>query len=578
MRKEQIVAGLKNRGAGHTLARLLLLNQKTPSIPESGVIWHGDADPERNKKGNTPVLADLKPITDTCPNLRMFLGGSGPAIDCNELFVQYEAIQAMIEMAQTVKPESNEAKPESNTNLNVVILPTPGRDDQVLTEAMSKQFRKVSSVNHFSRVYKPKINTPSIHVIRIAFQNPTAEKLKEHIEKLNEADILIIPGGNAYFALRRWRVVGQAFLDAIYSAAKRGCVIAGGSAGALIVADCGFLADDGKQGMRQQGLGICLPNILLTPHAEKPFLKPADVEKDPSKAGINPFAVGINPIAVRDMNAPEEKTRLYKLTQSLAEVAKEARRRNAKLKPAALAIDNWAALMLYGNGEDCKFKVFRLKEVSAPKIIPWCTNKLRNPGCTKIIPPSSLKPNSADKASSLKPNSSDKNGVSYEFATDLTGVPGVLVIHPVEEKAETNNKWTRTRQAACQAKKKTTPSVTEGKRQVQENPRRKKICLPDSGKLSDFVPAQSESPKNDHCYPLSDEKLSEFLLDKQSADGPRDDQTASCDGPEQECEVEVVAKLLYFRTAKWKENPECEEFWVRVIREGYLPEDFLDVP
>ncbi|KAL3917767.1 MAG: hypothetical protein SGILL_004555 [Bacillariaceae sp.] len=63
------------------------------------------------------------------------------------------------------------------------------------------------------------------------------ERLWYYESQIDDADILVVGGGNTLFALDRWRALG---LDhALRSAAKRGAVLTGGSAGAIWCFDGG---------------------------------------------------------------------------------------------------------------------------------------------------------------------------------------------------------------------------------------------------------------------------------------------------------------------------------------------------
>jgi dipeptidase E len=63
------------------------------------------------------------------------------------------------------------------------------------------------------------------------------QRLQHYIDLIDDADVLVVGGGNTQFALDRWNKLG--LVPALRRAAKRGAVLTGGSAGAICWFDGG---------------------------------------------------------------------------------------------------------------------------------------------------------------------------------------------------------------------------------------------------------------------------------------------------------------------------------------------------
>lgn len=90
----------------------------------------------------------------------------------------------------------------------------------------------------------PRVNQTKQFVVRgcvvnnLVVGNPKATvDAKAILETIHASDVIVVSGGNTLFARRRWEKLGIA--EALRTAAERGCVMAGGSAGLIAWFDAG---------------------------------------------------------------------------------------------------------------------------------------------------------------------------------------------------------------------------------------------------------------------------------------------------------------------------------------------------
>ena len=73
--------------------------------------------------------------------------------------------------------------------------------------------------------------------LNVAFENDTIDLAKEAAEKLEQADIIVVGGGNTLYAMDRWTKLG--LIPMMRQAMERGAILCGGSAGAIVWFDGG---------------------------------------------------------------------------------------------------------------------------------------------------------------------------------------------------------------------------------------------------------------------------------------------------------------------------------------------------
>jgi dipeptidase E len=106
-------------------------------------------------------------------------------------------------------------KPASS--LNLLYLGTASFEDRGAFEAQTAGFAAAGC----SAISQLRLTRPS-------HTPPDAERRR----LVERADVIVVSGGNTLFAVRRWHELGVD--DLLRSAAARGCVMAGGSAGAIV--------------------------------------------------------------------------------------------------------------------------------------------------------------------------------------------------------------------------------------------------------------------------------------------------------------------------------------------------------
>lgn len=155
-------------------------------------------------------------------------------------------------------------------NPKLLFVPTATKDWQGYIDAIDR---------YFGKRLKCKID-----VLRVVAERPSSKVIKE---KIRNADIIYVGGGNTLYLIKKWKSLGIARL--LFEAWKKGTVMSGLSAGAICwfrygTSDSRMLTDPTfKDYIRVSGLGWF--NLTLSPHHQKEKKRKSSLIKQIKKHG-----------------------------------------------------------------------------------------------------------------------------------------------------------------------------------------------------------------------------------------------------------------------------------------------------
>jgi dipeptidase E len=181
----------------------------------------------------------------------------------------------------------------------------------------------------------------SVHPIRVADPATSAVSADDAAFLKNEADVVLVSGGNTLYAVRRWEETG---LDQLLrDAAARRVVLAGGSAGAI----CWFTSGHSDSADPATYLQPSLTSAAI----EAGLLMPAEVDRE--KAKLASLSTTWSYIRVHGLDIlPGLLCPHFDMTQGNGVRREEDFTKMLKRHPTerGIGMDHWSVLVLKGDG------------------------------------------------------------------------------------------------------------------------------------------------------------------------------------------------------------------------------------